>query len=390
MGAVVWLRSSMTTALLTACIYSRVGAASHASASREHVLAAGHATAQTLPSAKSATVAKSESSCVPGVSAAYPPGEHRVSIDVNGTTRDFLLKVPRNVNASDGLPALVSIHGRTGNPWYFDIKVQNTDWYNEDRYDEDGPGSPAHLGYKWLVALPFGTPEGDGSEPNPNCCLTSKAECAMNRMDDPDATNVCAWNAGDNKGVNVATDDIGFLRALAAWLKSEMCATDVFANGMSSGSSMSGRIGCEIAELYTGVAMFEGPLLFGNGFDKCEPSEPVSVVQFCGTDDSNCNDVILNDVQTWAEANGCNGTAPSLETYESATTHCRHLTGCPSNTFVEWCIIDDMPHKYVGHTYLGDEPSQPPTNVDGFVYMMDRFSSVARNNAALASRAIKR
>ena len=106
----------MSTAVLVACIYSRVGA----SASHQHVLAAGHATAHTLPSAESAIaggVAKSESSCVPGVSAAYPPGQHHVSIDVDGTTRHFLLKVPFNVNASDGLPALVSLHGRAANPW---------------------------------------------------------------------------------------------------------------------------------------------------------------------------------------------------------------------------------------------------------------------------------
>jgi len=387
-------RSSMTTALLATCLYSCAGAASDdARASRQHVLAAGHAATQSSwprvsKAATTGSVTKSESSCVPGVSAAYPPGTHDIHIDVDGTTRRFLLKVPFNVNASDGLPALVSLHGRTGNPWYFDVTVQQTGWYNEDRYDEDDdlstPDNPAHRGYKWLIALPFGTAP---LEADPTCCANKTiAECAVSRADDD---NPCGWNAGENKQENIDADDVGFFRALAGWLKSEMCATDVFANGMSLGSSMSGRIGCELAGHYKGVAMFEGPFLFGNGFEKCEPNEPVSVVQFCGTDDGNCNDVIQTDVQTWAEANGCNSTAPTVGTYMSKTTHCQRFTGCPSDSFVEWCIIDDMPHKYVGHTYLGDEPTQAATNVDGMVYMMDRFSSIARNGAT-ASRATRR
>jgi len=371
-----WRPLPITTLLLATCAYSCAGAASHASASRQHVLAAGHATTQTLaqPSSEAATmgsVAKT-TSCA----AVYPPGEHNLTIDVNGTTRRFLLKVPFHVDASDGLPALVSIHGRASNPWYFDHGVQQTDWYNEDQYDDADPDSPAHLGYKWLVALPFGTPAA-GKQANPNCCGNkTMEECSHSRVSE----NECGWNAGyppdADGGFEVYGDDIGFFRALAGWLRSEMCATAMFATGMSLGASMSNRIGCDLAGVYQGVAPVEGPFLWGNGFEKCEPSTPVSVLQFCGTDDGVCNEKIDLDMPIWAEANGCNSTAPTIDSYVSNTTHCRRYAGCAGEAFVEWCMIDDLPHSYVGHTKVGDYPSQPPTNVDGFVYIMDRFSSL--------------
>ena len=93
-------------------------------------------------------------------SAMYSAGTHHVSLDVNGTARAFLLRVPFHVNASLGLPALVSIHGFTSNPWYFDL-LQGTERYNEDHYyNAKSPGSEGSYeyvdsGYKFLVALPF-------------------------------------------------------------------------------------------------------------------------------------------------------------------------------------------------------------------------------------------
>ena len=54
-------------------------------------------------------------SCV----AAYTSGTHHVDLDIGGLTRSFLLKVPQYVDASDGLPALVSIHGFISNSVVF-------------------------------------------------------------------------------------------------------------------------------------------------------------------------------------------------------------------------------------------------------------------------------
>jgi len=154
---------------------------------------------------------------------------------------------------------------------------------------------------------------------------------------------------------------------------------------------MAGRIGCELSGVYKGIAMFEGPLLFGNGFEKCEPSEPVSAVLFCGTEDTYCRDDIESSVVTWVKANGCNstGTARAVDTYMSATTKCRRFTGCSGDTFVEWCLIQDLAHKFAGHTEPGTVPTQNSTNVDGMVYIMDRFSSIARY-APFASGVIRR
>jgi len=396
-GAAVWRPSSMTTVLLATFVHSSAGAPSHASASRKHVLNTGGA----------AGVAANSVSCTPQ----YPAGTNRIiSIDVDGTSRDFLLKVPRNVNAtelSEGLPAVVSLHGRGGNPWFFDYSLQQTESYNEDQIDETG-AEPSRLGYKWLFALPFGTPSESERDGNLSCCgyglnnLTGKmdaagpAECNLYKEDE----NECTFNAGTCCGgdtVEGVIDDIGFIRELAAWLKSEMCASDdLFATGMSNGGMLSHRIGCELSGTFKAIAPIEATMLLGYaerpfGFAKCEPTEQVSVLNFCGTADPYCNGSsdtehghgnVTISMERWAIANGCDTTAPTVSTFQSATTHCQSYTGCPGKTFVEWCTIDDLGHSYSGkHKPATASAAQEPTNVDAFVFLMDKFSSLVTPRA---------
>ena len=322
-------------------------------------------------------------SCV----AAYTSGTHHVDLDIGGLTRSFLLKVPQYVDASDGLPALVSIHGFTSNPWYFDL-LQGTDRYNEDQYYKaTDPGLEDSFefvdsGYKWLVALPFGT--SSSGKDNPTCCGDQTPEqCALTL----DHANSCAWNAGSccggSKYIEGVVDDVAFFRKLAEWLKSEMCAVETFATGFSNGAMMSNRIGCELGGThYKAIAPLDGPLQFGYGFEECKPAEPVSVIQFCGAADGVCNKGIDSTMATWANVSGCNVTQPTVETFVSATTHCQRYTGCPGDTFVEWCMIDNLPHEYTGHERPGTSPSaqtsapQPPTNIGGFRYLMNRFSTL--------------
>ena len=79
-----------------------------------------------------------------------------------------------------------------------------------------------------------------------------------------------------------------------------MCATELFATGFSNGAMMSNRVGCELAGTFKGIAPLDGPLQFGNGFDACTPTVPVSVIQFCGAADGVCNKGIDSTMLTWA------------------------------------------------------------------------------------------
>ena len=167
-----------------------------------------------------------------------------------------------------------------------------------------------------------------------------------------------------------------------------MCANkdQLFAMGFSNGGMMTNRIGCELADTFRAIAPFDGPIKTGGGgFDACQPSRPMSVVQFCGAADSVCNGGIAATMATWGAHAKCDTGKATLPTYESATTHCQKYQGCAAGTLVEWCMIDGLGHEFSGHLRPGNaaasgkEPDfgyQPATNVDGFRYVMNRFSTL--------------
>eukprot|EP00937_MAST-01D_sp_MAST-1D-sp2_P004880 g4880.t1 len=331
--------------------------------------------------------ASAASKCVPK----YVAGTHSVDIDVGGVQRRFLLLVPDGVDVAAGLPAVVSIHGYSSNPYYYGLLAGHARYNNDQYYNETDPtaeGSFEYLqsGYKWLFALPFGT----ATQASPSCCPSSatQAECESGRL--LDKANPCAFNAGSCCGTAPArgVDDVGFARALAAFLTTSMCAnTDqLFAMGFSNGGMMTNRIGCELADTFRAIAPFDGPIKTGGGgFEKCAPARPMSVVQFCGAADSVCNGGIASTMNTWAGHAHCDTAKATLSTYESATTHCQKYQGCAESALVEWCIIDGLGHEFSGHLRPGNAAAsgkapdfgyQPATNVDGFRYVMNRFSTL--------------
>ena len=192
--------------------------------------------------------------CTPALGA----GTHLVDLNSGGLERRFLLDVPAGVDVGAGLPALISMHGYSASPYYYSL-LTGTARYNEDQhYDERHPtaaGSFEYLqrGYKWLVALPFGTAE----KPSPHCCPANASDAACRGGTLLDQSNPCSWNAGGCCGTapDRRVDDVGFVRAIASWLKSAMCADDdLFAMGFSNGAMMANRLGCDAADLFRGIA----------------------------------------------------------------------------------------------------------------------------------------
>lgn len=322
--------------------------------------------------------------CTPALGA----GTHLVDLNSGGLERRFLLDVPAGVDVGAGLPALISMHGYSASPYYYSL-LTGTARYNEDQhYDERHPtaaGSFEYLqrGYKWLVALPFGTAE----KPSPHCCPANASDAACRGGTLLDQSNPCSWNAGGCCGTapDRRVDDVGFVRAIASWLKSAMCADDdLFAMGFSNGAMMANRLGCEAADLFRGIAPVEGGIELGGGFAECRPSRAVSVVQICGAADGVCNTTIGPTMATWAAAAGC--ALSTTPTYESATSHCRRYVGCAAGAFVEWCMVDGLAHEFSGHLRPGstarppekDFGYQPATNIDGFRYVMNRFSTLLK------------
>jgi polyhydroxybutyrate depolymerase len=93
------------------------------------------------------------------------------------------------------------------------------------------------------------------------------------------------WNGGTCCGYaqEKNVDDVGFVRAIVPDLQSLVIidAKRIYATGMSNGGILSHRLACEAADLFAAIAPVSGTL----NFSPCNPSRPISVIEFHGTGD---------------------------------------------------------------------------------------------------------
>ncbi|MEX2080545.1 MAG: PHB depolymerase family esterase, partial [Dehalococcoidia bacterium] len=163
---------------------------------------------------------------------------------------------------------------------------------------------------------------------------------------------------------NPGVDDVQFARDLVRVLASEFCTDParVFSTGMSNGAFMSTQLACQAADLVAAVAPSAGATPADGG--SCPTAVPILV--FAGVDDAvvpyGPDGLILGvlpyigmeaAVQTWAESNGCEGSADSAVGEAVAL---REFSGCEATT--RMYIVEGG-----GHTWPGaiDIPGLGPT-----------------------------
>jgi polyhydroxybutyrate depolymerase len=297
-----------------------------------------------------------------------------VTIEVNDSPpyhyRNFLVYVPREVTGDARVPAMINIHGFSSSPYYVNllsgIPIQDT-----------GTNALQAGAYGWVIASPFGT----APEYNPTCCKKGLSKANCQRATSLDSSNPCSYNAGGCCGSakDGFRNDVGFIRGIAEWLEENACVNkeNIFAMGFSNGGMMTNRLACEAADVFRGVAPFQGDIRIGGDFAECKPSRPISWISFCGTEDGACVNGQNASFKLFAENNKCVG--EPTPTYVTPTTKCEAYTSCEDGTFVETCMNEGMGHSFSGHLRPGSDISpgyQPPTNVDGFKYVMNRLSNV--------------
>jgi polyhydroxybutyrate depolymerase len=172
-----------------------------------------------------------------------------------------------------------------------------------------------------------------------------------------------SWNAGSCCGWAMATDldDVGFVVKLldeVAGLAS-VDRTRVYAMGMSNGGFMSFRLACERADLFAAITSVTGI----NGFKDCNPSAPVGVLHFHGTEDrivpyegDTQNDFApaAESTREWAKRMGCAET--TTDTALGDDVQCRSFDGCPGAAEVTFCTVDGGGHTWPGaqeYAFLG-------------------------------------
>jgi polyhydroxybutyrate depolymerase len=158
------------------------------------------------------------------------------------------------------------------------------------------------------------------------------------------------WNAGGIlTGCTAADDDLGFLKAAVADVKSHACIDPkrVSVTGISNGSMMAQYMACQAADIFSSVGGVAGP--GGN----CKPSRPISVFYVHGTADTTVNYSSAQPTVTrWASNNGCTGTP--VETYNNqGSTKCVTHQTCSGGTEVTFCTVTGMGHCWPEDTKCG-------------------------------------
>jgi polyhydroxybutyrate depolymerase len=183
------------------------------------------------------------------------------------------------------------------------------------------------------------------------------------------------WNGGDCCGFaqQKNVDDVGFVRAIVADLQAQVDIDTkrIYASGMSNGGILSQRLACEAADVFAAIAPVAGTL----NFPGCNPSQPISVIEFHGTGDQhipydggygpqslvNVDFASVKDsVGFWTSFNKCNSQpqAESIDDIKHET-----WTGCTASASVELYTVINGGHAWPGGVAGRSEADQPTQSI---------------------------
>ena len=240
-----------------------------------------------------------------------PPSDKPPIFNHNGVERDYILYKPDKLEQN--APLVFVLHGYTSN-------AETIQWYSGMNNMADASG--------FAVCYPQGTPDYGGTT---------------------------HWNAR----LSISqTDDIGFLSELAEFLQKEhnLNPGKTFVCGMSNGGYMSYTLACEAPEIFKAIASVTGTMS-GYSWEKCDPSEPVPVLQISGVDD----EIVPIDgsmsagggwsgaphmdkvIDYWSSLNNCI-TTDSL--FLSGKTNAYYHRDCINNHEVWYYKIDNWGHEW--------------------------------------------
>jgi poly(3-hydroxybutyrate) depolymerase len=209
----------------------------------------------------------------------FPPSARNM-IDIMGTQREYIVKLPANYDANKPYKLVFAWHYLGGNA--------------------QGIATGFGGGYYGLESLSAGStifvaPEGIDA----------------------------AWP-------NTGGRDINFAKAMVAWMRSNYCIDNkrIFSVGFSYGAIMSNTVGCQMGDVFRAIAPMSGSGPLGTG---CKG--PVAAWMAHGTADTT---VAFSGGQRsrdhWIMANGC-----TTQTMPTDPSPCVSYQGCMPGYPVVWC-----------------------------------------------------
>lgn len=273
------------------------------------------------PSSSSAKVASSSSEEASSSSKAeeiiincagktYQSGDHKMSVNVDGKNRTFIMHVPSAYKGDKPVPLVVDYHpiGGSGQGQLSGTTYKSqTDPEGVISLYPDGTGGKSMMGAGWNVGP---------------CCSND--------------------------------DDVKFSREMIKAVEEKVCIDTkrVYATGFSMGGGMSNHVACYMSDIYAAVAPAAMDLNKTNSA-QCNPVRPISIIMFRGTNDNVCRyqggDSGFNDglnflgaegnFQFWAQKNGCTG-SPSKN-----SNGCNEYSNCKDGTKVVLCTKQGGGHE---------------------------------------------
>ena len=178
------------------------------------------------------------------------PGYRSLTQEVGGETlmREYILHVPSGYDAATAHPLVIVYHGFGDCASYWEEGLGQELGFNA-LADEQG----------FLVAYPQGAYRP--------------------------AKEATYWEPGNGTGEHIYDNDVYFTEQLIADVAADhnLASDEVYVAGYSNGGMMAYSVGCTRGDLVAAVGVMSGAML--DGFDTCDPSNPVPVIIFHGVGD---------------------------------------------------------------------------------------------------------
>jgi polyhydroxybutyrate depolymerase len=176
-----------------------------------------------------------------------------------------------------------------------------------------------------------------------------------------------------------SASDVQFVRDLIAHLeeKLDIDPRRIYATGLSNGGGMANRLACDLSDKIAAIGPVAGAFY---RWQECEPSHPISVIAFHGTEDpvilymgeKNEEGADLPPIQDWAAAwatrNECDPEPVSAVKSESTTT--KTWENCSGGTSVTLYTIAGG-----GHTWASPRFGTVFTDIDATAIIWDFFKA---------------
>lgn len=255
---------------------------------------------------RSDVVRRPSDQCAPARS--LPEGSSHRTIEIGGSNRRYLIRVPPGYDGSTKTPVVFLFHGLGGDPQ----AVVNTTSM-DDLADDGDTILVAPLGRGRVPGWDYRTP-----------------------ISDP-------------------TSDLAFVRDLVLEVKKEACvdSSRVYAAGFSNGSVLALALACDGTTEFTAYGAVSGPYWDSS----CKKAPAASLIYFHGLKDTvvdydGANTVIgrlppVNDVMAdWAAHDRC----PPASATTTVSDHVRHFawTACKEGSAVDVYVVDNGGHRWPG------------------------------------------